>query len=220
MSPSGGGRSRRASAPAKRSAALPIDDRRQLFEAAFDHLGDMVVICDADGQFVFLNPAARALALEGSDGRTLDRANWGDWYDSNARLVPPQDWPLRRALRGEICADMEGYRIAPDGTRCWVLIYAAPIRAADGTIIGAVSTSKDITPRKHAEAEARALNEELARRVGARTAAFEQVQRELAREVRGRLDAAQLLERSRPVLEASPDRTTAVLYVKDTLFRC
>jgi PAS domain S-box-containing protein len=219
MSASDAGRSRGAAAPAKRAAALSIDDPRQLFEAAFDHLGDMVAICDADGQFVFLNPAARALVLEGSDGRTLDRANWGDWYDTDDRRLAADDWPLRRALRGELCPDVEVSRIAPDGTRFWMLIYAAPIRSADGRIIGAVATAKDITQRKQAEAEARALNEELARRVGARTAAFEQVQRELAREVRGRLDAADLLERSRRMLQGILDRTTAVIYVKDSSFR-
>jgi PAS domain S-box-containing protein len=59
----------------------------------------------------------------------------------------------------------------------------------------------------------------MAQRVGARTAAFEALQGELAREVRQRLDASELLERSRRMLQAILDRTAAIIYVKDTAFR-
>jgi PAS domain S-box-containing protein len=213
-------RSTEASTLAKRAAAaLPVDDTRQLFAAAFELIGDLVFICDAAGKMVFLNPAARALAVGDPEGAGLDPAVWGDWYYTDDQPMSPEDWPLWRALRGITDVDREGYRINPDGSRSWILLSAAPIRDAHGTIIGAVGTSKDITRRKLAEAEAVTLNEELARKVGARTSAFEMVQAELAREVRGRLDAASLLERSRRMLQAILDRTTAVIYVKDTSFR-
>jgi two-component system sensor kinase FixL len=194
------------------------DHPGQLIEAALDEVADMVAICDSQGRLVFFNPAARGLAVDGVAGSTLDPATWGDWFDADDRPVPPEDWPLRRALRGER-VEVEGYRLEADGTRSWMLLSAAPIRDAGGVILGAIATSKDISRRKEVEARTRAQNEELARRVGARTAAFEALQRDLAREVRDRLDAAELLERSRRLLQEILDRTPAIIYVKDTAFR-
>jgi PAS domain S-box-containing protein len=207
-------RSHRESGKKPRSAAP--DEGQRLLEAALDEVADLVAICNAEGRLVFLNPAARGLALtEVSD--VLDARVWGDWYGTDDRLISPEDWPLRRALAGER-VEIEGYRVNPDGSRFWMLLSGAAIRDADGAILGAIATSKDITQRKRSEAETQAQNEELARRVGARTAAFERLQRDLAREVRHRLDAAELLERSRRMLQAILDHTAAVIYVKDTSF--
>lgn len=183
-----------------------------------DEVADLVAICNTEEKLVFLNAAARALAVTSAAGDGLDPGVWGDWYDADDRPVAPEDWPLRRALRGER-VEVEGYRINPDGSRFWMLLSGAPIRDEAGKILGAIATSKVITERKRIEAETRAQNEELARRVGARTEAFEALQRALAQEVREHLDAAYLLERSRRLLQAILDRTPAVIYVKDTSFR-
>jgi PAS domain-containing protein len=205
-------------AAVKRLETLP-GDPSGLFTAALDHIADMVVICDAAGRHVFLNPAARALALTDAFGVELDPSVWGDWFDANDRPIPPEQWPLWLVLRGETRVEREMYRQNPDGSRFWMLLSASSIRDAGGRTVGAVATATDITARKEAEAEAHALKEEMAQRVGARTAAFEALQGELAREVRQRLDASELLERSRRMLQAILDRTAAIIYVKDTAFR-
>jgi PAS domain S-box-containing protein len=200
-------------------AAQPSSDSGALFTAALEHVADMVVICDAAGRHVFLNQAARDLALTDAFGAELDPAIWGDWFDADDQPIQPEQWPLWLALRGEQRVEREMYRRNPDGGIFWMLISAAGIRDASGHTIGAVATATDITARKQAEVETRALKEELAHRVGARTAAFEALQGELAREVRQRLDASELLERSRRMLQAILDRTAAIIYVKDTAFR-
>jgi PAS domain S-box-containing protein len=197
------------------AASRPGDEGWGLLEAALDAVVDPVAICDRTARLVFLNAAARGMAVGDAVSDELDPRVWGDWYDAAGRPLPPEDWPLRRALRGEDRIEAEVYRINPNGSRRWFLLSATPICASDGEIVGAISISKEITQRKQTEAR----NEELARRAGARTAAFEALQSELAREVRHRLDAAELLERSRQMLQAILDRTTAVIYVKDTAFR-
>lgn len=198
---------------------LAPDDPRALIAAALEHVADMVVICDAGGRHVFLNPAARALTLKEPIGNELDPEVWGDWFDAEDRPLAPVEWPFQRALRGEKQTECEMYRRNPDGSCSWLLLSTSPIHDTAGRILGAVATAKDITARKRAEAEARALTEDLAQRVGARTAAFEALQRELEHEVRQRLDASELLERSRRMLQSILDRTPAVIYVKDTTFR-
>src|SRR5215831_9771790 len=80
----------------------------QLLQAAIDEVADLVAICDARGRLVFVNPAARGLALDGAAGDELDASIWGEWHDADDRLIAPTNWPLQRALRGESRIETEG----------------------------------------------------------------------------------------------------------------
>ncbi len=61
----------------------------------------------------------------------------------------------------------------------WLFVTAAPLRDHLGKIIGAIETLQDITGRKQAEEEIRAMNVELEQRVIERTAQLEAANREL-----------------------------------------
>src|SRR5262249_4878281 len=124
-------------------------------------------------------------------------------------------WPIARALRGETTMGCELHKRHAGGTRTYVQIAATPVRDASGNIVGAVATFTDITDRKNAERQIQALNEELEQRVRARTAALEGAQGELEREIAERREIAESLERSRRMLQAILNRSTAVIYVKD-----
>src|SRR6185369_10252979 len=135
------------------AAAPAVVDSRALLTGALDHLADMVLIVDAAGRHVFLNPATRDLALTDAIGVEVDPAVWGDWFDADDQPVPPEQWPLRVVLRGGTRVQREMWRRNRDGSIFWMQLSAASIRDADGQIIGAVATAKDITARKQAETE-------------------------------------------------------------------
>ena len=190
---------------------------QQLLETTLLQATDGIAIADADGRLLFFNPAARQIADRDPTGTGLAEgpAIWGECFDEHERPVSPDDWPIAHALRGETTVGRELHKRHADGSRTYVQIAATPVRDASGAVIGAVTTFTDISERKRAERQIRALNEELEDRVRARTAALEAAQRELEREVAERREIGESLDRSRRTLQAILNHSTAVIYVKD-----
>ena len=196
-----------------------LGDHQQLLETTLLQATDGIVIADADGRLLFFNPAARRIAdKDPVGGSALADAPsvWGECFDQDEQPVPLHDWPIARALRGETTVGRELHKRHADGSRAYIQIAATPVRDADGSIVGAVTTFTDITDRKSAERQIQTLNEDLERRVRMRTAALEAAQRELQREIAERREIAESLDRSRSMLQAILNRSTAVIYVKDT----
>jgi signal transduction histidine kinase len=69
--------------------------------------------------------------------------------------------------------------VRPSGATRWASVSAAPVLDDAGALVAVVGTFVDITDRKRAEDEIRALNTDLERRVRERTARLEQTTREL-----------------------------------------
>ncbi len=59
---------------------------------------------------------------------------------------PPDRLPMAQALHGKTVRGVVLVPQRPDGAKTWVSASAAPIRAADGRLLGAVATFTDITP--------------------------------------------------------------------------
>lgn len=70
---------------------------------------------------------------------------------------------LERMKAGEWLEHVETVRLRRDGSRVFVSLTASPIRDTEGNLIGLSKTARDITARKRAEAEIRAMDEELRR---------------------------------------------------------
>jgi diguanylate cyclase (GGDEF)-like protein/PAS domain S-box-containing protein len=68
------------------------------------------------------------------------------------------EYPIARAVRGELVSPEEMIYVRGDGTRTWLLVSAAPVKDASDTIVKAVSTFYDIAEQKHSR-EALALTE-------------------------------------------------------------
>ncbi|WP_162179522.1 PAS domain-containing protein [Thermogemmatispora carboxidivorans] len=74
-------------------------------------------------------------------------------YGPNGELVATEERPLARALfRGE-ASESELHLSQPDGGLLFLLASAAPLRATDGTISGAILVWHDITRMKELERE-------------------------------------------------------------------
>ncbi len=147
--------------PARPSDHEPELHRVQL-QAVLNHLTEGLVICDLEGRMLHWNPAA--LKIHGFTTEEEWRRRLPDFADTfelstpDGKIVPVEQWPLTRILRGEIVCSCElqaRRRDRPDWLRCWSYGGAlAP--GTDGQPPLAVITITDITGRKEAGAALRA----------------------------------------------------------------
>jgi PAS domain S-box-containing protein len=111
-----------------------------------------------------------AMMIKMWSGRTplVDLANKKEhkaWWPGTQQRLGADDWALARALRGESVLNQEMDFERYDGTMGTMLASAAPLKDAEGVIMGAVSTATDITETKlvvsSIERELRRSNSEL-----------------------------------------------------------
>ena len=134
---------------------------RATLETALASMNDAVMISDAEGNLIHLNTAFASFYRFGS---LADCPTQLDDYPgllevslADGTTVPVSEWAIPRALRGETAIN-QTYRLRrKDMGESWVAsISLAPIRGADGSIIGTVVTGRDVT-------QERAYQEELDR---------------------------------------------------------
>lgn len=140
------------------SAAADVTDRRQ-HEGIFDAMADAVVVFDEAGTILRANAADREmLGIDTTTSvppRTLvERGQWLMPRDEHCKLLPRQQWPAFRVLRGE---DLRGngamelkVRTA-DGRTLEVSESGAPLRDTSGRIVGGVLVVRDVTERRALE---------------------------------------------------------------------
>ncbi len=122
-------------------------DRRRL-EATLAAIPVGVWLADAEGRLTHTNPAAAAI-WGGSAPHPERVSGYGvytAWFPATGVPVKPGDWALARTLAsGDTIANelVEIERF--DGARAFVLNSAAPIRDAEGRMIGGVVVNVDVT---------------------------------------------------------------------------
>jgi signal transduction histidine kinase len=132
-----------------------IDQERQRLRAVLRTVPFSIEIANADMSDVRINPAGAALRGVPAD-TNLVRPD----EPARCRLllagqpVAEEQMPLRRAVeRGEVTQGRE-YELVVDGARRHtLLVSAAPIRDAQGRVIGGVSASVDVTAQKKLQLE-------------------------------------------------------------------
>jgi len=140
---------------ARKLAEEALQDQKVLLETILGQAADAIIVCDAEGRFTFANAAAKEMALIDPEGTTLDVAPqvWGLAHYPDGGRIPLEEWSIPRALRGQTTVGRETRMIRPEGGHCNFLISAAPLKNAEGEIVGAVAGLLDITERKRAEEE-------------------------------------------------------------------
>ncbi len=134
-----------------------LESTRALFAAALDQATVGIAIGDAaTDKITSVNQAAAAmLGYEPQDfvGQPVD-VHMPDWtfQDMNGETPMPGETPLSLATRqGVFIRDMEVRLIRPGRPDTWILASAAPVRAAEGSILAGIVIMADITSRKHME---------------------------------------------------------------------
>jgi signal transduction histidine kinase len=117
-------------------------------DATFDAVADGFVLCGPGGEILRMNEEARLLLRFDEQQR---RAPVAEQYgllrisSPDGRALPFEESPIARALRGETVRGMH-LRAGRTDRTCWIIASAAPVRAPDGHLTGAVLTFSDETP--------------------------------------------------------------------------
>ncbi len=140
---------------ARRSAEL---------EAIFGATSDGLMLFDAQGRILRMNPVAEALLgysprnYEPSLARRVSQMRFR-WADGRT-VEDVADLPMPRALRGETVRHMlVGFEHPETGRASWTSVSAAPVRDPDGTVTGVVVTFSDVTEMREAQERAERAGE-------------------------------------------------------------
>jgi PAS domain S-box-containing protein len=144
----------------RRLAEKQTFESKAKLDAALESMNDALFIFDAETQLVEYN-TAYALFLKFSDKKECIKKvemlqNIPAFFEvsmPDGTPAPLDQWAIPRALRGEVCTNVEYHVRRKDTSEQWIGSYNfAPIRNREGKIVGAVTTARDITHHKKAEA--------------------------------------------------------------------
>ena len=158
---------------ARKRAEAELQQATALIRAIGNNSPDAIYAKDTEGRFVFVNPAV--LAIIGKPANEVIGRTDADLHQDpeQAAVVMANDRRIIETDRVEILE--ETWDAAGLGTRVF-RSAKAPLRMEDGSVIGLVAVSSDVTPLKDTEAKLRRLTEELEARVRAEVAAREDAQ--------------------------------------------
>ncbi len=109
-------------------------------------------VTDPAGKWIVSNALMDEVAPCGLPSTLPEQANRWRAYDANGQVVAPENWPGRRALRGEIVSPgVEALFTGADGRERWLRVGAAPLRADAGDIVGAIFVAQDVDQIKRAQ---------------------------------------------------------------------
>lgn len=141
------------SVPVAVSCVAQAEMQRGFISALLDSLQVGVFAVDADRRPVLFNRALRRLCglpEESSPAQGLADA-CRQLHHLDGAPFREDDLAVVNALAGRSVRDVESVLHAPDRPDRYLLANAEPIRAADGELLGAVSTVQDVSERRRSE---------------------------------------------------------------------
>jgi PAS domain S-box-containing protein len=144
------------------AANAELQRQREWLQVTLSSIGDAVIATGRGGEVLFMNEVARAVTGAGSDvreGTPLEAVL--PLFDGNTG--EPVRNPAARAIEeGRVVSVADATLLhALDGRRVPIDDSAAPIRDADGRVIGAVLIFRDVTDRSQMQAQRDALTRDL-----------------------------------------------------------
>jgi PAS domain S-box-containing protein len=135
------------------------------FAELLESLEDAVTVRDLAGELVYANRAARQalgfVSLEDLRHTPLSTVMAGrQLHDERGERITLEDLPSAGLLRGEAAEPLLVRSVdETSGEARWQLLKASPMRDAEGTTIGVVTMTEDVTAVKTAEVYTRVLAE-------------------------------------------------------------
>jgi len=173
-------------------ARRALADSQVQLEAAIAAMADGIVIADTTGRFIAFNDAFAHFHRFGSryacPPTAADLAPVLEAFTLEGTPVHPGDWLLARALRGQ-SGSQESFllRRKDTGERWYASYNYAPVRNADGAIVGAVVSARDITPMRLAQETLEQYSQSLRALVAQMHAVEETERQRIARELHDEL---------------------------------
>jgi signal transduction histidine kinase/DNA-binding response OmpR family regulator len=150
----------RSAAAEQRAAELArskeaLEKQTRILQSILDSMSDGVIVADETGRIIVFNPAAAHL-LRVAAGDTLTR-DWtlrhGVYLRDMVTEYPNDDFPLRRAVRGEAVRGDLMFVLGDQGPGqgIWLSVDATPLTGEDGVVHNGVAIFRNITASKRAE---------------------------------------------------------------------
>lgn len=150
-----------------KAAESELRRQRNLYESIINQASNGIFVVDRDLNPIIINDAAARLNGMGKEALPPERWHhqYGAFRPDRRTVFPMKEYPLSKAIQGEICYGVEMFLrnpVIPEGRM--IKVNAAPLHDESGAISGAIAVFDDITRQKEA-AEALAASEERFRRV-------------------------------------------------------
>jgi PAS domain S-box-containing protein len=134
-------------------ARVELQEQKEWFSTTLSSIGDAVIVTDAAGRVSFMNQVARTLTgwtSPDAAGHPLAEV----FQIINEETRHPAGDPVARVIETGTIAGLANHTVlvARNGKEMPIDDSAAPIRGADGKILGVVLVFRDITERRGAEA--------------------------------------------------------------------
>jgi PAS domain S-box-containing protein len=155
---------------ALRQALAKAETGDRMLAALMANVPEGITICDAGGNLQMVSQHGQALLGGPHADKSIEEVvnDWTVYRTNGQTVLPMDDLPLVRALKGEAVRDAELVQVSAEGQKLPLLCNAAPIRDGAGKIVGAVAAWRDITERICAEQALRESEErfQLASEIG------------------------------------------------------
>lgn len=139
----------------RRAAEEALRRREALYRATIETMAESVVVLDATGKVLTLNPAFVAMHGYGSLPEAFDSLWQFDQdveaHDVEGNAIPRRDWPGNRAMRGETVHRLTMRSTNRVTGRSFVGSYSAVPVFADGTLAYVVITIHNLTELMEAQ---------------------------------------------------------------------
>ncbi len=151
---------RKQAEAALRKSEIEIEQHRVLLEASLDSLSEGVVVCDMEGNVFYWNRAALQLhgyaSMEECRRRLPEFTDLFEFIRPDGSILPFEQWPLVRVLRGEVVRDVELRLRHKHAGWDRLFVYSGSLaRDAAGQPLLAVLSITDITGRRQIEDQLR-----------------------------------------------------------------
>ena len=139
-------------AQARSAHQLAAQQRDQLETILNSMPTAVLLLSNPDARVELANPAARSLIFGNRKiGRLPQAEHDFSFANSDGSIVERRHWPGRRALTGEVVRNKQVDLQMSNGKCIPVLVQAAPLRDASGTVDRAVVILQDVTQLREAE---------------------------------------------------------------------
>jgi two-component system, cell cycle sensor histidine kinase and response regulator CckA len=146
---------------AEREARTALEAERARLATVLDNIPVGVVLAEvASGQIIFRNRGvAQLIGPQDFPSSSVAEGPRFAGLHPDGRAYTPAEWPLARAVLGEVVSNEEIEIIRPDGTRVFFSFTAAPILDSSGAVVAAVTAFHDVTHRRRVEQHLRQVQQ-------------------------------------------------------------
>ena len=137
----------------REGAAARLQDQKERFRTTLSSIGDAVIVTDVEGRITMINPTA--CGILGWDESALGRPLEEVFAIRNEESGLPVESPVQIVLRESKVVGLAHHTFAlrRDGSTVPIDDSAAPVRDANGRMVGVVLVFRDVAERREAERE-------------------------------------------------------------------